>query len=76
MDILGIVLCSCGRRVDRVIVPARDKCANYLGLENQKTPEGRAERCHLSHGDWTYATTNIHEIPPSSVQGDVLAKIS
>jgi len=76
MDILGIVLCSCCGRVDRVIVPARDKCTNYLGLENQKTPEGREERCHLSHGNWTYATTDIHEIPPSSIQGDLLAKTS
>src|SRR5271170_3323160 len=73
MDILGIVFCSCGRRVDGVIVPARNQCTNHLGLENQKTPEGREERCHLTNGNWTYPTTNLHEIPPSSFQGKLFA---
>jgi|SRR5277367_4161067 hypothetical protein len=74
MDILGIVLRSCGRRVDSVVILARDKCTDHLGLENQKTTERRQERRHLSNGDRTYPTTDLHEISPSSVQGNLLAK--
>jgi hypothetical protein len=69
MDILGPFDCACCYCCGLLYFLEGDECADCAGLEDQ-TPSGAREEGHcFAHGDGAYNSTDLYEIPPSSVQG-------